>query len=104
LAVACAAAGSLPDNTNAGARYIYLVDLNGGRDVKAEVGQCGNATGDGTSSATPTFTSMTTPPTGFGAWAAYSGNSDCYNESMINPADGQATLGLKGALSASNCQ
>ena len=103
LAVACAAAGSLPDGTDPQSRYIYLVDLNGGRDVKAEVGECGNALGDGAAGGTPSFPSMATQPTGFGQWAAYSGNADCYNESMINPADGQATLSLKSSLTATTC-
>ena len=95
MAISCAAKGSLPD-VDPQSRYIYLVDLNGGRDVKAEVGHCGD-TGGGT----PTMTSSTLP-TNLGNWTSYGGNADCYNESMIDPSG--SPLGLKSGLSATACK
>ena len=96
MAIACAAKGSLPDGSDPLSRYIYLVDLNGGRDVKAEVGHCGDISGG-----TPTMSS-TTVPTGLGTWTSYSGNSDCYNESMIDPASNP--LALKQSMTPTACK
>ena len=83
--------GSVPDSGNPDYRYIYTVKLQGGRDVKAEVGTC--LTGGA-----PGFESMATPPAGMTNLAKFGGIADCYNESMLNPATGGTGLALKGTL------
>ncbi len=97
LAVACAVKGSIPQADQQTYRYIYLVNLNGGRDVKAEVGACVNG-------APPTFPYMTNQPQNLGNLTAYNGVDDCYNESMINPATGGSSLALKGSHTPTACK
>lgn len=81
-ASSCATRGSTPasDQTH---RYIYSIFLFGGTDTKATVGACTVGTTFGTD------------------FIAYSGNNDCYAESMFDPT--AATPTLKSGLAAVNC-
>jgi len=97
LAASCAEKGSVPQVDQATYRYIYIVNLLGGRDVKAEVGACVNG-------AAPTFPHMTNAPAGWGDLAAYIGTDDCYNESMLDPATGGSSLALKGSHTTTKCK
>ena len=97
LAAACAEKGSVPQVDQATFRYIYIVNLMGGRDVKAEVGACV----DGSA---PTFPHEANAPTGFGALTPYTGTTDCYNESMLDPATGGSSLVLKAAHTQTQCK
>ena len=90
-AYACAVKGSLPDTTQISYRYTYVVNLQGGRDVKAEVGDC-------TIAVAPGLNSMVAAnlPTDATALAKFSGSADCYNFSMVDPATSGSDLALKG--------
>jgi prepilin-type N-terminal cleavage/methylation domain-containing protein len=98
LASSCAVKGSVPDSANPDFRYTYVINLLGGRDVKAEVGTC-------LSGGAPGLDSMTAnKPTGWGDLTAYAGTSDCYNASMLDPTTGGSNLALKGNPQPVQCK
>jgi type IV pilus assembly protein PilA len=84
-AYACALMGSVPDSTATTKRYLYGYTLEGGRDLKAAVATCeaGNAPGN----------SSITLPTDLTTLKAYGGDTDCYNESMLDPSSSPVALG-----------
>jgi len=97
LAMACAQKGSVPTSGEPTHRYLYIVNLGGGRDVKAEVGAC--VAGDAPSFPNNAGLAAATWPN----LTSYAGSADCYNESMLNAATGGTDLALK-SMTATTCK
>jgi type IV pilus assembly protein PilA len=84
-AYACALMGSVPDSTVTTRRYLYGYTLEGGRDLKAAVAVC-------TPDAAPSNSSITLP-TDLTNLTSYGGDTDCYNESMLDPSSSPVAMG-----------
>jgi type IV pilus assembly protein PilA len=95
-AYACAMMGSVPDASQATARYLYGFTLEGGRDIKAIVATCVTATQPG---GTATGGAL---PTDLTTLRAYGGDTDCYNNSMLDPT--VSPVALKGAMAPTACR
>lgn len=93
-AYACAEMGSVPDSSNATRRYLYGYTLEGGRDLKALVATCVSA------SAPVDLGGIL--PADLTNLQLYGGDTDCYNESMLDPT--VTPVALKGAHTQTACR
>lgn len=95
-AYACALMGSVPDSSDTTRRYLYGYTLEGGRDLKALVATC-----PGPTNGTPVAIGGGLP-TDLTTLRAYGGDTDCYNESMLDPTS--SPVALKTSHSQTACK
>jgi type IV pilus assembly protein PilA len=93
-AYACALMGSTPDSGTTTRRYLYGFTLEGGRDIKALVATC-------VGGAAPVDVGGVLPGD-LTTLRAYAGDTDCYNESMLDPTS--SPVAMKGTHAATACR